>query len=98
MYLVILGPVCPVDEVHEHARELALPARGCGGHEHGDDVLYRGLLRGCDGHVWGEVVWSRGQGPWNLTGPNKSRGDRRDRRWGRMGGSVSAEIEGAPGI
>ena len=61
-HLVVLGPVGPVDEIHEHGGELPLPpGRGCGD-EDGEDVLEGGLLGG--GDHGGRDVWpclSRGR-------------------------------------
>ena len=38
-YLVILGPACPIDQVHEHGGELTFTTRrGCG-HENIDNFL-----------------------------------------------------------
>lgn len=43
-YLVILGPVRPIDQLHEQAGQLTFATRGCCGYENIDNFLYRSFL------------------------------------------------------
>jgi hypothetical protein len=44
-YLVILGPVRPIDQLHEHAGQLTFTTRRCRGYENIDNFLYGSFLR-----------------------------------------------------
>ena len=68
-HLVVLGPIGPVDELHEHARHLPLASGRCRRVQNGDDLLDGIFLQGCDGHC--RMHYSSGHGETESVGNGK---------------------------